>query len=242
MSVVAAKWQTMSRDARTANERAMRRGEPAATALAHRLRLIVITDAGLAAPREVTEVVEAALRAGTPAVQLRDKILPPRDLLPLARRLRADTLAAGALFFVNDRLDLALAVGADGTHLGPDDLPVAAARRIAPPGFLIGHSADDPDAARAAVAAGADYIGCGTVFPTRTKADAGAVIGAGRLAEVVASVDVPVVGVGGITVARAPDVFAARAAGCAVVGALMGAEDPGHAVQGFLRAAPGPPS
>ena len=219
----------------------MSRHAPAATTLAHQLRLIVITDSGLAAPRDVADVTGAALSAGAPAVQLRDKILPPRDLLPLARRLRADTQAAGALFFVNDRLDLALAVGADGVHLGPDDLPVAAARRVTPPGFLIGHSADDPGAARAAVAAGADYIGCGTVFSTRTKADAGAVIGIARLAEVVASVNVPVVGVGGITVRRAPEAFAAGAAGCAVVGAVMGAGDPERAVRRFLRVAAGPP-
>lgn len=211
------------------------------TAGAHRLRLIVITDAELAAPRHVTEVVAAALRAGAPAMQLRDKVSPPRDLLPLARRLRADTHAAGALFFVNDRLDVALAAGADGVHLGPDDLPVAAARSIAPPGFVIGHSADDPDAARDAVAAGADYIGCGTVYPTRTKADVGAAIGLERLAEVVQAVDVPVVAIGGITVERAPDVFAAGAAGCAVVSAVMAVTDPARAVQGFLRSPELPP-
>lgn len=214
----------------------MSRGATAGTALARRLRLVVITDSELAAPRDVADVVGAALRAGAPAVQLRDKVLPPRDLLPLARRLRADTHTSGALFFVNDRLDLALAAGADGVHLGPDDLPVAAARRIAPPGFLIGHSADDPHAARAAVAAGADYIGCGTVFPTGTKTDAGSAIGVGRLAEVARCVDAPVVAIGGITVGRAPEVLAAGASGCAVVSAVMGAADPGRAVRGFLRA------
>ncbi len=219
----------------------LKRGARRVAELHRRLRLIVITDRDLAAPREVADVVGAALPAGAPAVQLRDKVLPPRDLLPLARRLRADTHAAGALFFVNDRLDLALAAGADGVHLGPDDLPVAAARRIAPPGFLIGHSADDPDAARAAVAAGADYIGCGTVFPTRTKADAGAAIGVGRVGEVARSVDVPVVAIGGVTVRNAPQVLAAGAAGCAVVSAVMGATDPARAVRGFLRAGTGAP-
>ena len=209
--------------------------------LARRLRLIVITDSEMAAPRDVVDVVGAALRAGAPAVQLRDKVLPPRDLLPLAHRLRADTHAAGALFFVNDRLDLALAAGADGVHLGPDDLPVAAARRIAPPGFLIGHSADDPDAARRAVAAGADYIGCGAVFATRTKADAGAAIGVRRFREVARRVDVPVVAIGGVTVHSAPEVIAVGAAGCAVVGAVMGARDPDRAVRGFLRAGTGAP-
>ena len=187
-------------------------------------------------------MVGAALRAGAPAVQLRDKVLPPRDLLPLARHLRALTAAARALFFVNDRLDVALAAGADGVHLGPEDLPVAAARRIAPPGFLIGHSADDPGAARAAVAAGADYIGCGTVFGTRTKAGAGAAIGVRRLEEVARCVDVPVVGIGGITVRNAERVFAAGAAGCAVVSAVMGATDPERAVRGFLRAAAAQPT
>ena len=219
----------------------MTSGAPGAAELRHRLRLIVITDRELAAPCETIDVVGAALRAGTPAVQLRDKMLPPRDLLPLAHRIRALARDAGALFLVNDRLDLALAAQADGVHLGPDDLPVAAARRIAPPGFLIGHSADDPAAARAAVAAGADYIGCGTVFPTGTKADAGAAIGLRRLADVVRCVHVPVVAIGGITAARAPEVFGAGAAGCAVVSAVMAATDPERAVKKHLRAA-GTPS
>ncbi len=208
--------------------------------LARRLRLVVITDSGMAAPRTVVDVVGEALRAGAPAVQLRDKMLPPRDLFPLARRLRDDTRTAGALFFVNDRLDLALAAGADGVHLGPDDLPVAAARRIAPPAFVIGHSADGPAAARAAVAAGADYIGCGTVYATRTKADAGAAIGVDRLGEVARCVDVPVVGIGGVTVRNAPRILAAGAAGCAVVSAVMGARDPGRAVRDLLRAGAAP--
>ena len=135
--------------------------------LAARLRLIVVTDQVLAHPREVGDVVDAALSTGAPAVQLREKALPPRDVLPLARRLRAATRAAEALFFVNDRLDLALAIGADGVHLGSDDLPVEAARRIAPPGFLIGYSADDSrDRPAPRSPTGADYIGCGAVFPT----------------------------------------------------------------------------
>ena len=205
--------------------------------IAARLRLIVITDRDLARPREVTEVVAAALHAGAPAVQLREKALPPRDILPLARRLRAQTEAVGALFFVNDRLDLALAAGADGVHLGPGDLPVAAARRIAPRNFLIGCSADEPDAARAAIAHGADYIGCGAVFPTCTKSDAGQPVGLEGLATVAATVDAPVVGIGGITAARAPGVFGAGAAGSAVVSAVMSAPDPGRIVRDFLRAA-----
>ena len=213
---------------------------PSRGELAARLRLIVITDRDLARPREVTDVVAAALRAGATAVQLREKALPPRDILPLARRLRAETEAAGALLFVNDRLDLALAAGADGVHLGPDDLPVAAARRIAPHGFLIGFSADEPDAARAAVAGGADYIGCGAVFPTSTKRDAGRAVGIEGLAMVAEAVDAPVVAIGGITAERAPGAFAGGADGCAVVRAVMAAPVPGRAVRSLLRAAARP--
>lgn len=206
------------------------------------LRLIVITDRLLAAPRSVPGIVAETLQAGARAVQLREKRQPPRSVLPLARRLRADTRRAGALFFVNDRLDLALAVDADGVHLGPDDLPVAAARRVVPSGFLIGYSADDADIARAAVGDGADYIGCGTLYPTSTKPDAGAVTGIEGLRRVVRAVDVPVVGIGGVTPDRAPAVIGAGAAGCAAVGAVMAARDPAGMVRDFLHAAGRPAS
>lgn len=211
-------------------------------ALERKLRLIVITDRVLAAPRSVADVVAAALQAGARAVQLREKRQPPRTVLPLARRLRADTRQAGALFFVNDRIDLALAVDADGVHLGPDDLPVRSARRVAPSGFLIGYSADNPDMARAAVRDGANYIGCGTLYPTTTKPDAGEVTGIEGLRRIVRAVDVPVVGIGGVTPDLAPAVIAAGAAGCAAVGAVMAARSPAAAVRDFLRAARRPAS
>jgi len=183
----------------------------------------------------VLEVVSLALDAGAPAVQLRNKGQDARGLFDLARALRALTRSAGALFFVNDRLDVALASDADGVHLGPDDLPVAAARRAAPSDFLVGYSADELDAALAAVRDGADYVGCGTVFPTSTKADAGEVIGVDGLKRVVAAVPVPVVGIGGVTPERAPAVQASGAAGAAVVGAVMGASDVRASVRALLR-------
>lgn len=213
-----------------------------AEALKKQLRLIVITDRVLAAPRSVADVVAAALQAGARAVQLREKRQPPRTVLPLARRLRADTQRAGALFLVNDRIDLALAVDADGVHLGPEDLPVRSARRIAPSGFLIGYSADNADIARAAVRDGADYIGCGTIYPTTTKPDAGEVTGVEGLRKIVRAVDVPVVGIGGVKPDRAPAVIGAGAAGCAAVGAVMASHRPAYAVREFLRAASRPPS
>lgn len=205
------------------------------------LRLIVITDAVLAHPRSVLEVVSMALSAGARAIQLRNKGDSARELAALGQALRGPTRDAGALLFVNDRLDLALAVDADGVHLGPHDLPVRAVRAVAPRGFLIGRSADDPEVARVAVADGADYIGCGTVYSTSTKLDAGDVIGLAGLRRVVESVSVPVVAIGGITPHRTAEVAATGAAGAAVVGAVMGVTDPAVAVGALMRSfLPGP--
>src|SRR5204862_7619409 len=113
----------------------------------------------------------------------------------------------------NDGVDVALAAGADGAHLGPDDLPVAATRARVPRDFLLGYSTDDPELARCAERDGADYIGCGTVYATRTKSDAGDAIGLGRLDEVARAVGVPVVAIGGITSDRAGEIARTRAAG-----------------------------
>ncbi len=202
------------------------------------LRLIVITDHRLARPRSVTDVVRAALDAGAPAIQLRQKDADARTLLRAARELLPLTRAAGALLFVNDRLDVALAAGADGVHLGPTDLPIAAARaaaRAAGRDLLIGSSTDDPGTARALEADGADYIGCGAVFGTTSKAGLDDErIGTGRLREVVEAVRIPVVGIGGITPANAAQVAAAGAAGAAVIGAVMGAPQPGDAVRALM--------
>jgi len=189
----------------------------------------------LARPRSVLETVSLALSAGTPAIQLRNKDDSPRRRVALGYALREATRKTGALLFVNDRLDLALAVDADGVHLGPNDLPVAAVRRVAPAGFLIGRSADDPEVARKAIEDGADYIGCGTVYPTATKPDAGEVVGLTGLRRVVQAVDAPVVAIGGITADRAREVAATGAAGVAVVGAVMAARDPAAAARGLLE-------
>jgi thiamine-phosphate pyrophosphorylase len=196
--------------------------------LADHLRLIVITDRELASPRSVEEVVEEVLNAGVRAIQLRDKAASARCLLSQALRLREITRAQGALLFINDRFDVALAAGADGVHLGPHDLPVGPVRATAPSGFLIGASTDDPRIARRAEAEGADYVGCGTVFPTSTKKDAGEVIGVVGLAAVVDAVGIPVVGIGGVTPEGADRIAeGSGAAGVAAIGAVMAAREPG---------------
>ncbi|NNF11813.1 MAG: thiamine phosphate synthase [Gemmatimonadetes bacterium] len=218
--------------------------------LADSLRLVVITDEALARPRSVPDVVASAVTAGAPAVQLRAKGASARELHAAGLELLPIVRDGGALFFVNDRVDVALALGADGVHLGPDDLPVAAARRAAqtagrtgsgrdpdgPRPFFIGASADDPATARRLVADGADYIGCGTVFTTSTKADAGEAIGIDGLQRVVDAVHVPVVAIGGIHAIGSAQVAAgSQAAGVAVVGAVMGAEDVEATVASILQ-------
>jgi len=199
------------------------------------LRLIVITDGALAGTRGVDETIMQALAAGAPAIQLRDKDASPRELLEHARALLPHVHGAGARLFINDRIDIALAAGADGVHLGPHDLPVAAARRIAPPHFLIGYSTDDPAAAARAARDGAAYIGCGAVFGTTTKKDLGDErIGIDRLAAVVRAASIPVVGIGGVTAGNVRTLHSAGAQGAAVAGAVMGAEDVGAAVRALM--------
>lgn len=209
------------------------------------LRLIVITDAEMARPRSLTEVVGAALDAGAPAIQLRHKGATAIELYQLGLELRDLTRAAGALLFINDRVDVALAVDADGAHLGPADLPIAAARRAVRaagrPDFILGASTDDTDPARQLAEDGADYIGCGAVFGTTSKRGlADERIGPDRLREIVQSVSIPVVGIGGITPDNVHEVAATGARGAAVIGAVMTAADIRDAVRRLLDPFPPP--
>ena len=200
------------------------------------LRLIVITDHRLARPRKIVEVVEAALLGGAKAIQLRNKGDTANKLLETGKHLRDLTQAHGALLFVNDRVDIALAIGADGVHLGPKDPPIQVVRGLVSDEFLIGFSADDPELAHSAVAEGANYIGCGTIYRTSTKPDAGDVIGKPGLRSVVDAVDVPVIAIGGITNRRIPEVLAVGATGVAVASAIMRASDPMQATYSMLTA------
>lgn len=203
-------------------------------AIRERLRLIVVTDPDCGAGRSVVQVVRAALRGGAPAIQLRMKDAPAREMADVARTLLAETRAAGALLFINDRVDVALAVGADGAHVGQDDLPMAAARGIVPPGFLLGVSAETTELAAQAEADGADYVGVGPVYATGSKADAGDAVGTARITEVASAVRIPVVGIGGIAIGNAAAVMDAGAAGVAVISAVMRADDPEAAVRALL--------
>jgi thiamine-phosphate pyrophosphorylase len=184
------------------------------------LRLYVITDATFRG-RTHEEVAEAALRGGATVLQFREKHATTRHLYETARRLRELCRSLAVPFIVNDRVDIALAVDADGVHVGPDDLPVAVVRQLLGPHRIVGASAGNVEEALRAQEEGATYLGVGAVYATGTKPDAGAPIGPGGLGEIVRAVRIPVVGIGGITRETVPDmVQAARALRRAVDEAL----------------------
>ncbi len=189
------------------------------------LRLYVLTDQELEAGRDVQFVVNEAIEGGATAIQLRWKSGPLAVALRSGQALRALCRETGVLFVVNDRVDLALALGADGVHLGVDDLPVSAARALIGDRMFIGYSPTTTDDAVSAEQSGADYLGVGPIFGTTTKADAGNAVGTGHLAAIVRAVSIPVVGIGGITVDNSREVIAAGAAGVAVISAVIGARD-----------------
>jgi thiamine-phosphate pyrophosphorylase len=200
------------------------------------LRLIVITDRDLAGSRTVEWIVKEALAAGAPAIQLRDKNVSSAGLWDQALALHELTARYGARLFINDRLDVALACRAEGLHLGPHDLPIAAARQ-ATPSLLLGYSTDSPQEAQLAQRSGADYIGCGAVFGTASKVEAAQQhIGPDGLLRVTRAVQLPVVAIGGITPDNVSRLADTGVAGCAVLSAVMTAQRPGLVVQQLLRA------
>lgn len=180
--------------------------------------------------RELLEVMEAAIRGGADIVQLRDKEAPKRELLRKAEALRELTRRLGALFIVNDHPDIALAVEADGVHLGQEDLPVEAARRMLGPDRIIGVSTHALPQAIAAEQAGADYIGVGPVYPTGTKPGRAAVT-LSYISEVARTVRIPFFAIGGIRPGNAEDVLAAGARRLCAVSAIVGSPDPEEAAR-----------
>jgi thiamine-phosphate pyrophosphorylase len=222
-----------------------------------RLHLITDTRPG----RDPIAVVRAALRAGLdtgslPVIQLRvEDTMTDRDAYDLAVRVGELCRETGATWLVNDRLDVALAAGAHGVHIGDDDLPVAAARRVlaaiaagpesgvvpgsdgAPgSGWVLGATAREPVAARAHVAAGASYLGVGPAYESPTKQGLPVPIGPAGVAAVAAAVEVPVIAIGGVTAERVAELVAAGAYGVAVIGAVSSAADPYAATLELLKA------
>jgi len=196
-------------------------------------RLYFITDRALSKKGNV-EDVRAALEGGVRIVQYREKTLSLRDQIQEALRINALCRSARATFIVNDRVDLALAVDADGVHLGQEDMPLEIARRLMGESKLIGITVRNVEEALRAVEGGADYLGVSPLFATRTKADAGAPIGLEGLREIRAKVEIPIVGIGGIARENAQKVIEAGADAVCAISAIVTQENVEESVRSWI--------
>jgi thiamine-phosphate pyrophosphorylase len=193
--------------------------------------LYLVTDRPLARGRSLLGIVRAALAGGVTVVQLREKACSTREMIEMAQEILAIIRPLGVPLIIDDRVDVALAAGADGVHVGQDDMPARLARRLIGPDRVLGVTAATPEEARQAVADGADYIGCNAVFATPTKSDTGAPAGVEGFRKLAHAVAVPVIAIGGIKAGNAGELIRAGAAGVAVVSAIVAADDPEQAAR-----------
>lgn len=199
------------------------------------LRLYAVTDRSWLKPGEtLAEVVETLLKAGVTCVQLREKGAEDAFILQEAQELKALCHRYGVPFLVNDRPDLAQAVGADGVHVGQEDTGLTEARNLLGPNALLGGSAHTVEEALAAQAAGADYLGCGAVFGSGTKHNVSQ-MPLETLTAICQAVDIPVVAIGGVSLDNLPLLADTGIAGVAVISGLFAADDKTEAAQAFLR-------
>lgn len=198
------------------------------------LRLYVIPDSAIGAPFSLEEQTRLALAGGATAIQLRDKNLTGRQLLSTARAMADLCKSANALFIVNDRLDIALLSGADGVHLGQEDLPAKVVRRLCPPGFIVGVSAQTEEQAEEARTDGADYLGIGAVRLTSTKE--AAALGLSGVRRVARAGGLPCVAIGGIDLDNAAETLTETGVdGLSVISAIVGHADIAERAGAFLR-------
>lgn len=186
--------------------------------------IYLVTDDGCLQGRALIDCVRKALDGGVTLVQYRAKTASSAEMYAEALQLKALCDSFNVPLIINDRLDIAMAVGAAGVHLGQDDLPCAAARKILGEDYLIGVSAHNPAEAKAALQSGADYLGCGAVFGTATKADVKK-LGTDGLAAICKAKGLPVVGIGGVTADNYREVRAAGADGAAIVSGILAQPD-----------------
>ena len=186
--------------------------------------LCAIIDTQALEGRSHIEAAGQVIQGGATSIQLRDKLLSKRELLPIARQLRGLCAEHNVLFIVNDYLDLVLATDADGLHLGQDDLPVEVARKLLAIDKLLGRSTRTVEQAVAAESDGADYVAVGSIYPSPSKETA-TVVGLERLRQIKQAVSLPLVAIGGITKDNVAEVIAAGASSVAVIGAILQAED-----------------
>lgn len=199
-------------------------------------RLLLVTDRHQTKGRPLETILEKVLTVGSPAIQLRERDLAPKDLLALARTIRTLTSRRGSQLVINDRIDVALVLDGVGVHLRSNSLPVSVARRLLGEQRLIGVSAHSVDEAVQAESQGADYVILGPVYDTPSKRAFGPPLGLERVEEVCRCVRIPVIGIGGVTPARARDVRRAGAFGVAAITAILGAADVEAAAREMLDA------
>ena len=202
-------------------------------------RTYLVTQQSLSAGRSTETIVKAAIEGGIDAVQLREKDTSAQHRIELGERLRELTSDAGVDLIVNDRIDIAYAVGADGVHLGQSDPSVSTAREILGPEATIGVSVSTVSEARLAAISGADYLGVGAIYGTDSKPDAETAddgLGVDQLAKIVEAVTIPVVAIGGITPENASGPIQAGATSVAVISAITAADDPAAATRALREA------
>lgn len=197
--------------------------------------LYLVTERSLLRGRTLVDAVRAAVAGGVTCVQLREKELETRSFLQLAQELRKALRPLGVPLIINDRLDIALAIGADGIHLGQRDMPLNIARTIGRPDWIVGVSAESPDDAIRAEEDGAGYIGVSPVFATATKSNTAPPLGLDGLRAMRSATRLPLVAIGGIHTGNAREVIHAGADGIAVVSAIMAADNPRGAAEELCR-------
>ncbi len=193
--------------------------------------LYLVTDRELSRGRTTLEIVEAAVSGGVTCVQLREKTASTREFIREALKIRPYLRDANVPLIINDRLDVALAVEADGVHLGRKDMPLAMARAIVERRMIIGISVESPEDAVAAEKGAADYLGVSPIFATPTKTDTAPALGVAGLRTIRQAVSLPLVGIGGVNPGNAAEIIRNGADGVAVVSAIVAAEDPARAAR-----------
>lgn len=207
-----------------------------AESLSERLKLTLVISRAEASPRTLMELAEQAFAGGVTALQLREKNLSDQILFETAKELCSYCREHGRLFIINDRLDIAQAVKADGVHLGQSDLPAEAAAAMLPKNKILGVSANTLGRAKAALRAGADYLGVGAIFPTGSKDDASVI--SNEEIKAIINLGCPTVAIGGISVDNAAQVWAKGFTGLAVISALSSSEAPEKTAGELIASAP----
>ncbi|MCC5912525.1 MAG: thiamine phosphate synthase [Clostridiaceae bacterium] len=197
--------------------------------------LYLITDRKLVGDKDFFDSIENALKGGVTLLQVREKDISSKDFYDISLKLKTIALKYKVPLVINDRLDIALAIDADGLHVGDDDLPLHIARKLLGPDKILGYSAGDLESAQYGVQHGADYLGVGAVFPTGSKSNAGDAIGIETLQQIVENISIPIVGIGGISTTNIAEVKATGAQGISLISAILAKDNTYEAAKELIH-------